>query len=179
MRKLTIFLLIMGLLNWSGLFGQKKSDSKNEVDVNKPIENPDLKRAFEIFQIDKTEENLMKVINGFLKANFLVLAVTDEMKTSKSDTNSVVVEQGSLIKFLNCFDLNNQPFLPLFTDWKEVDLWLKKRDDNTSGFIMNTFEAFEFAKNDVNYFGIVVNPGSNAWTMSKEKVSNFLEDYKK
>ena len=179
MKKLTILLLIMGLFNWSGLFGQKKAESDSKVDINKPIENPELKKAFETFRNEKTEENLMTVINGFLKANFLVLAITDEMETSKSGTNNVVVEKGGLIKFLNCFDQDDKPFLPLFTDWQEVDLWLKNRDMNTSGFVMNTFEAFEFAKNDTFYNGIVINPGSNAWTMSKEKIGNFLEEYKK
>ena len=179
MKKLTIFLLIMGLLNWTGLFGQKKSESKNKVDINKPIENPELKKAFEIFHNNKTEENLMTVINGFLKANFLVLAITDEMKTSKNGTNSVIAEKGGLIKFLNCFDQDNKPFLPLFTDWQEVNLWLKNRDKNTNGFVMNTFEAFEFAKNDATYNGIVINPGSNTWTMSKEQIGDFLEEYQK
>ena len=50
------------------------------------------------------------------------------------DTNSVIAEKGGLIKFLNCFDQDNKPFLPLFTDWQEVNLWLKNRDKNTNGF---------------------------------------------
>ena len=44
---------------------------------------------------------------------------------------------------------------------------------------MNTFEAFEFAKNDATYNGIVINPGSNTWTMSKEQIGDFLEEYQK
>ena len=180
MRKLVILILIMGLLNWTGLFGQtSKPDIKDKVDVNKPIENLDLKNAFGLFNTNKCEDNLNKVIDGLLKANLLVLAVTDEMKTSKDSSNNVTVQKGSLIKFLNCFDQNGKPFLPVFTDWQEVDLWIKQRDSTVSGFIMSTFEAFEFAKIDQNYNGVVINPGSVGWTMSKEQVKNFLDDYKK
>ena len=172
--------MIMGLINWSGLFGQnKKTDIKDKVDVNKPVENPDLKKAFELFRTNRTEDNLKKVIDGLLKANLLVLIVTDEMKTSKDSPNNLTVEKGSLLKFLNCFDENSKPFLPAFTDWQEVDAWMKKRDNNVGGFIMTTFDIFEFAKRDSSYVGVVINPGSNPWTMKREQVLNFLNDYKK
>ena len=101
------------------------------------------------------------------------------MKISNDNSDNLTIEKDSLIKFLNCFDENSNPFLPLFTDWLEVDLWLKNRDKNTKGLIMNTFEAFEFAENDDIYNGIVINPASNSWTMSKEQLQNFLEDYRK
>jgi hypothetical protein len=44
---------------------------------------------------------------------------------------------------------------------------------------MTTFDIFEFAKRDTNYVGVVINPGSNPWTMKREQVLNFLNDYKK
>lgn len=169
----------MGLINWTGLFGQnKKPDIKDKVDVNNPIENPGLNKAFGLFHSNKCEDNLMNVIDELRKAHFLVLAVTDEMKTTKDSLdNKVLVEKGSLIKFLNCYDSDRKPFLPVFTDWQEVDLWIKQRD-NISGFVMSTIEAFEFAGNDKIYHGVVINPGSVGWTMSKEQLNNFIADYK-
>lgn len=169
----------MGLINWTGLFGQnKKSDIKDKVDVNKPIENPGLKKAFELFHSNNCEDNLTIVIDELQKAHFLVLAAKDEMRTTKDSLDDkVLLEKGSLLKFLNCYDSDSKPFLPVFTDWQEVDLWLKQRD-NIGGFIMSTIEAFEFAGNDKIHHGVVINPGSVGWTMSKEQLNNFIEDYK-
>jgi hypothetical protein len=161
-------------------FGQnKKSDVKDSVDVNKPIENPDLKKSFELFESNKSENNLKTVLNELVKANFLVLVITDEMKISNNGKdNENFVEKGSSIKFLNCYDQNQKPFLPIFTDWQEADLWLKKRDINISAFIMTTIEAFEFATNSKVSNGVIINPGSIGWEMNKEQLRNFIRDYK-
>lgn len=181
MKQLSIIILVMGLFSWTGLFGQAKQTKESEyIDINKPVENPELKKSFVTFLTDKTEKNLENVINGLKKANFLVLVYTDEMKiTTEGQDDKAVIDKGSKIKFINIFDTNNKPFLPIFTDWKEVDLWLKTRDSHTKSFVMTTFEVFEWIANDKFYNGVVINPGSVIWTLSSEKVRNFLNDFKK
>lgn len=169
----------MGLFNFSELFGQnKKTSEKEKIDLNKPIENPDLKNAFSEFSMNKSEQNLQLVIDGLLKANFIVLFQADQLKTIKDTNGSLVIDKGSEIKFLNCFDNNKMPLLPVFTDWQEVDSWLKQRDNSIQSFIMSTFESFEWIHNDEIYTGIVINPGSTGWTMRKDQIANFLIDYK-
>lgn len=179
MKQLSTILLIMGFLSLTGLFGQnKKTEQKENLDLNKPVENPDLKNAFVIFSSNKSETNLQLVIGGLKKANFIVLFQADEMKTTKDQHGNTVIDKGSVIKFINCFDKENKPFLPLFTDWQEVDLWYKQRDTTIQSFIMTTFETFEWVSNNKIYNGVVINPGSTGWTMSKEQVASFLTDYK-
>jgi SseB protein N-terminal domain len=174
----------MPLINWDKLFNRRKKDiSKSSVelnkpvDINKPVENPDLKKAFERFELNKSENNLKAIINELINTHFLVLIQGDEMRLSKTDTdNGFTVEKGSKIKFLNCYDKNNKPLLPIFTDWQEVDLWLKNRDNNIHGWVMTANEAFDFAVRSQINNGVVINPGSTRWEMSKEHINNIIKE---
>ena len=160
------------------IFGTKNQTQKQErFDINKPVENPELLDGMQSFFAEKSEDNLSKFINGLLKANFLVLTYNDEMKIEQNGENTIVKENSKL-KFLNCFDSDENAFLPLFTDWKEVNNWLEKQDKNIGGFVMNTFEVFEFVKDVEDYKGVIINPGSKPWVMNNTQINNFLEDYK-
>ena len=160
------------------IFGKKSRISEvKKFDINIPVENPELIDGMNSFIKDKSENNLSKFINGLLKANFLVLTYNDEMQVEKDGKNTVI-KQNSKLKFLNCFNEDGKAFLPLFTDWKEVNVWLKEPHKNIGGFVMDTFEAFEFVKLEEDYYGIVINPGSTPWTMSNDQVNNFLKDFK-
>lgn len=168
----------MGIFNLTGLFGKKNKAGDNEkLDLNKPIENPELNKAFVEFNSNKTEGNLQLVIRGLIKANFIVLFNSEQLKTTTDTEGSVYIEKGSIINFLNCFDEEKNALLPVFTDWQEVDLWLEKRDNNISSFIMSTFEAFEWVASSNNHVGIVINPGSTGWSMNKEQVKLFLMEF--
>jgi hypothetical protein len=170
----------MGIFNLTGLFGQKnKAEEKEKIDLNKPVENPELKKAFAEFHSNKTEENLQLVIGGLIKANFIVLFNSDQVKTTSDSEGNLSIEKGSIINFLNCFDKESKALLPVFTNWQEVDLWIKKRENNINSFIMSTFEAFEWAASSEAHVGIVINPGSTGWTMNKDQVKNFLMDFNK
>ena len=166
----------MGLFNFKGLFGKNnKSEETETVDLNKPVDNPDLTKAFAEFSLNKTEETLQLVISGLIKANFIVLFFADQLKTTKDSEGNLFIDKGSVIEFINCID-KDKLLLPVFTDWQEVDLWIKQRDNNIQSFIMPTFEAFDWVSNNDSYNGIVINPGSTGWTMNKEQVKNFLSD---
>lgn len=177
---------------FKNLFGKKENTptpapTKNEVkdtpkpavdfDINVPIENPELVKAMNTFFVEGNEANLMKVIDSLLPAKFLVLSVNDEMETEQTETGTVI-KKDSVLKFLQCVDNNDNVFLPLFTDWTEAGKWVQ-HDKNIGGFVMHTFEAFEFANRDGNYSGILINPGSEPWLMNTEQISNFLSDFKK
>jgi hypothetical protein len=169
----------MGIFSLKKLFGNKnKFEEKEKIDLNKPVENPELKKAFAEFGLNKTEENLQLVIGRLIKANFIVLFNSDQLKTTTDIKGNLFFDKGSVINFLYCIDKDNKALLPVFTDWQEVDLWLKKRENNIDSFIMSTFEAFEWVAIDEDYVGIVINPGSTGWTMNKEQVKNFLMDFK-
>jgi hypothetical protein len=72
-------------------------------------------------------------------------------------------------------DKNNDSFQPLFTDWKEIDLWYKTRE-NITGWIMTTREIFDFVSKQKSNNGIVINPASDRWTMNAEQIELFVKD---
>ncbi|MGN6638335.1 MAG: SseB family protein [Mucilaginibacter sp.] len=154
-------------------FNRKKS-----VDINKPITNPALKSAFYIFSSNQTENNLKKVVLELSNANFLVLVKHDGFRTTKNpDISNATVNEGRVIKFFKTFDENGNAFIPLFTDWKEIGLWVEVTKDIAS-WVMTTYEAFNFVLKNKVITGLVINPCSDKWTMTKEQVDSFLKEIK-
>lgn len=159
-------------------FFKKSNDSKIEkpdFDINQPVTNPELKNAFDEFYKNKSDENFIKIINGIFKAKFLAITINDEIKSSQNKDGTTTIHEGSLIKFLLFQNDENGAVLPLFTDWSEVDLSIKERDESYHGMIMPSFEAFNFALSD--YDGLVINPGSDGWFLNKNQIQNFMNDF--
>ncbi|HEY2583260.1 MAG TPA: SseB family protein [Mucilaginibacter sp.] len=151
-------------------------NKKQPIEVSKPIVNPALKKAIKVFNSNKSEKILEAVASALKKANFLVLINSEKMKVSQTtESNNQIVEKGSVIEFLKTFDENNDSFLPIFTDWNEVDLWIESRE-NIAGWIMTTTEVFSFVVKNKNDKGLVINPCSDRWAMDKEQITNFLTE---
>ena len=108
-----------------GLFSKKKK----EVNVNEPVTNPGLKNAIAVcFNANKTEANLKPVVASIKQANFLVLMYADSLITTPGENGNTVIEKGSKIRFINISDQQKNIYLPILTDWNEVDIWLKTRE---------------------------------------------------
>jgi hypothetical protein len=153
-----------------GFFKKKKP-----FDITTPIVNPDLKQAIKVFNLNKSEQTLRGFDIALKKASFLVLINQDQIKTTKGEgANAVIIEKGSIIKFLKTFDQNNDSFLPIFTDWNEIDLWVKSRD-GIAGWIMTINEVFALVLKS-NDKGLVINPCSDRWTMTKEQINTFISE---
>jgi len=104
---------------------------------------------------------------------FLGLILTDEMKTTPVDASGkTTIEKGSKIKFLNCFDDKDNCFFPVFTDWKEVLAWT---DQPVSAIIMPANEVFDFSAGE--YSGVVINPGTIGWTLTRDNIDAIKEDF--
>jgi len=150
---------------------------KKQSDVNKPVVNPGLKNAFKKFYLNRSETTLQVLSNEINTATFLVLINTAEMNYTKSDeSGKVTVEKGSKIKFLNTFDEHNNPFLPVFTDWAEIDLWLKSRE-GVAGWMMTVDDIFAVVRSS-NYSGLVINLCTDKWQMTKDQIDIFIKETK-
>src|ERR1700712_2261030 len=103
-----------------GLFSKKIK----HFDVNEPVTNVSLKQAFVLFQKQKTEVNLNLVSNLIKSADFLVLIYKDGIIATDKGDNKVIIEKGSKIQFLDTHDQDGKRYLPILTDWNEVDVWL-------------------------------------------------------
>lgn len=155
------------------VFWKKK---KEQNDVNKPVVNPGLKDAFKKFELKKSETTLQGIIKEIKAATFLVLINSKDLNTQSNGTGKVLFEKGSIIKFLNTFDEHNNPFLPVFTDWKEIDLWLTSRE-NVAGWMMTADDVFAVVRHG-NYKGLVINLCSDKWEMNKDQIDVFIKETK-
>jgi len=150
---------------------------KIQNDVNKPVVNPGLKNAFKKFVSNKSETTLQGIINEIKASTFLVLVNTDELNHTKSnESDKVLLEKGSTIKFLNTFDKQNNQFLPVFTDWQEIDLWLASRE-NIAGWMMTVDDIFAVVRSGP-YRGLVINLCTDKWEMNTDQINLFIKEIK-
>ena len=153
---------------------KKGKNPEKEIDVNKPVENPKLLAAFERHRNERTENSATNVANAIFEATYLAPILPDEMKTSPSNSSGKInIEKGSLIKFLNCFDDNENCFFPIFTDWNEIKAWT---DQPVDSIILSSEDVFYMSGGE-SFSGAVINPGTIGWTLSKENIAAIKEDF--
>ena len=168
---MSIFSKIKSFFNGGG------KESEQEIDVNKPVTNPILKKAFENFHNAKTEANLEVIGKELIKANLLLVINNSAMQVSPQDENGrVAIKEGSQFSIYLIYNEQNEPMYPLFTDWEEIDLWFKTRE-NITGWIVSVKDAFDLLHNAASIKGLVINPSTNRWNMNKEQAQEFIKDY--
>jgi hypothetical protein len=148
---------------------------KKENDVNTPVVNPGLKKAFKNFNLNRTEATLKALSDQIKAATYLVLVNTEELNyTETNESGKKALEVGSKINFLKTFDEQGNSFLPVFTDWAEIDLWLTNKE-NIAGWMMSAEDVFTLALKG-NYKGLVINLCTDKWQMTKDQINLFIKE---
>ena len=151
----------------SRIFKSKTSaEVKPPVDLNKPVENPELVRAIDAFMTHQTEQTQRNLEIELRKATYLLPFLADnEFHASEPDSEGqAVIEKDSLMKILLTSDAQDNPLLPLFTDWGQIGAWTKEA---VNTLVLPAKDAWAFALNG-QYAGVVINPGGHALPLSKE-----------
>lgn len=144
------------------------------LDINTPVENPNLKAAIQKFLQERTEKNAKELGYQLNHSTFLIAMITDEMITNNNEDGSSVIEKGSKIKILNCFDDKGDCYLPIFTDWEEIRLWTSQ---NVGGLMSPSKDTWEFTLSQQEiYKGILINPATTGWTLRHQEIRNLLQD---
>ncbi|HET8572896.1 MAG TPA: SseB family protein [Edaphocola sp.] len=151
---------------------------KEQTDINRPVENNELKRAFQRFFADTNAKTMMSVLGLLKTAVFLVLIDISETEFGKNDEGRITSIDGGNVKLLKCLNEECNTYLPLFTDWEEAHLWMPHREKHIVGWIMTAHEAFVLVVKSAGWDGLVVNASSTKWIMNKEQINNFLSDFK-
>jgi len=139
-------------------------ESDPPLDLNTPVTNPVLKAALKNYQQLQSPQNEDSLFHALTSANYLVTIITDEMKTVPGEKpGQVTIQEGSLIKFMSCFNAANACLLPAFTDWDEIRSWTK---ESVSTLVMPCDQLWDFVIRDQRYHGLVINPSGHAWEMS-------------
>jgi hypothetical protein len=151
------------------------STPKPPVDLNKPVENPELSLAMMAFSRSRNAQTEQELTLRLRSAVFLVPIITDEMRTTPgSEPGSATIEQGSLIKMLSCIDGTGAQHLPLFTDWPSIRAWTEQQ---VSTLVMPAADAWGFVLSQAHYAGAVVNPGERALPLSRPLIQYLKDGY--
>jgi hypothetical protein len=143
------------------------------VDVNKPVENPEVVAAIKAAANSESPLLYAALMCALRGANYLVPITKDGMITSPTDEEGqMTIHAGSHINVFTCAAPDGGTLLPLFTDWDEIRRWI---DAPVSTLVVPAKDAFAIASRD-EYAGAVVNPGGQAVELSKDLLGRLLSD---
>lgn len=159
----------------SRIFGAKAAAKvEPPVDLNRPIENPELVKAIDAFMTHNSEQTRRDVDIELRRAVYLLpFLADDDFHASEPDSEGqAVIEKDSLMKILLASDAQDNPLLPLFTDWMQIGAWTK---ETVNTLVLPAKDAWAFAL-DGQYAGVVLNPGGNALPLSQEALVELSKD---
>jgi hypothetical protein len=138
------------------------------VDLNKPVENPNLVAALKEFEANRSEESQQELFRQLACANFLVPFFSDDVRiTPGTNPGQAVFEKDSLLKIPSCTDREGQNYLPLFTDWPAIQAWI---DKPVSTLVMPSYEAWSFILKQPHYAGAFINPADSRLQLSRDLI---------
>ncbi len=134
------------------------------LDLKQEIKNPDLVRALERLVTDTSiaaKNELLKHLQG---ATFLVAVLSESLKFHEKEEGKTILARGSHLDVLTAENEEGLTFLPLFTDWQQLNEYT---DLGVSGWVLPAQEAWAFAMQDPNCEGAVINPAGNPLPIGK------------
>lgn len=126
------------------------------VDVNKPVENPNLIALMQEFDRNRTNENTNALLDEIaLNAHFLsVIVLSEEPEANVNGTKTF--KAGSTIQFPMLTSQDNQTYYPVFTDWMELGKWQGVTSPKTLILTFDDYASMVLQNQDSQ--GLVINP---------------------
>jgi len=136
------------------------------VDLDTPVTNPRLVSALNSFATDQSDTQLNALLIELNNAVYLVATLLDEANVKETATpGNVILEKGSVIKVITASDSDDNPLLPLFTDWDAIKLWTQ---DPVQTLVMPARDAWAFALN--GYTGVIINPAGPCLPLNRPQI---------
>ena len=153
----------------------------DQVDVNKPQENPKLKALFIQKKAAKSDEEFDGVMNELcgeivMNAHFLSVVKFSKEPESKG-SNQVVVTKGTQIAFPMLSTQDNRKFYPAFIDWDELNKWNIMKDTKPKTLILSFDDYAAMVLDSNGGDGFVINPFSDNLILDR-KIINHLREKK-
>jgi len=136
------------------------------MDINVPIENPELIKKLHNYIDSQSSEDEKKLQNALLKAKLLAPVSLENWKGYPQKEQILV--QDMKMKLISIQDRDNKVYLPAFTDWNEVSKW--KNDDDLKTIIFSFRDYVKVFKNDEKMIGIVINPFNENIVISRQQI---------
>ena len=153
----------------------------DQVDVNKPLENPKLKALFIQKKAAKSDVEFDGVMNELcgeivMNAHFLSVVKFSKEPESKG-SNQVVVTKGTQIAFPMLATQDNRKFYPAFIDWVELGKWSAMKDTKPKTLILSFDDYASMVLDSNGGDGFVINPFSDNLILDR-KIINHLREKK-
>ena len=141
----------------------------------KPITNPQLKKAIEEMQNNNSQENVNKMIDCVMNAQFITPAkVSKPTPVAKNNGNGTVMQNQTQVQFQLIENQNKEKFFPAFTDAEEKQKW--QESQGKDDVVMN-FESYVQVLSDPNcpVKGFVINPFGRSVAFPKDMVMSLKQ----
>lgn len=144
----------------------------SNVDINKPVTNPDLVKAMKKMQENPTKDNQDIFLAEVMKAHFLTPVVIDPQPKHKKDLASI--KKGTKINFGLITNQQEQSFFIAFSDWNELKKW--KNNENQQTLVV-TYKDLEtmILGNSQGSNGFVINPFGENVLFNREMINVFKD----
>lgn len=144
---------------------------------NKPqeIKNPELLEAIQNMQEDNCPENVNKMIDRVMTAQFITPGnVSKPTPIARNNGTGTVMEQQSQVQFQLIENQNKEKFFPAFTDVEEKKKW---KGANGKHDVVMTFDGYAQVLSDpkCQVKGFVINPFGRSVAFPKNMVMSLKQ----
>lgn len=157
------------------------------IDVSKPVENPGLCAAIDrLYKNGGRSAELKVALQGMLRSYLLVVAVVElpagtpaATVPGAKDPQLYTFPPGARIGFIVAEDKSGRPFLPVFTDWKEVAAFRGETANppGWTGFVMPWSGIESLLAQQPDYAAVVLNPaGGRTLTVPRDATALLRSD---
>ena len=140
------------------------------MDVNKPVENPELVTAMENLQQNQNAETEKELFRCLKNANFLIV-LQDKLEHDEPDEDGkITLKEKTTISFPMLSIAEDQQLHFGFTDWPSIYAWRNEPDLQTIILPFNEL-AYLILKGGTNSIGFLVNGSTHDFFMPRAIIS--------
>ena len=141
------------------------------LDINLPLYNQKFYDLMDKY-IDAPTAVLEDELGDYLNKIHYLIGIIPNSATSDF-SERLTISLGDTLELLICETDQKETYLPVFTDSREVSKWYNKSLNTIS---VPAFWLWRFVTLNRDYNGIILNPGSIAWTIKDEHIRSLLDD---
>lgn len=136
------------------------------MDVNKPVENPELVSAMEALQKNPSAETESAFFQQLQQANFLLVLHQGLEHTEPDEDGTITLSEGTTISIAMLSDAEGHPLYFGFTDWRALRAWNEKPNQKT--LIMPFSQLLDMVLSEkTNCEGFIMNPSTHNFYIPK------------
>ncbi len=150
----------------------------DKVDVNKPLENPKLKKLLkQLHQQPYANKKMRKILDGIAEeimfhAHFLSVVHLEKEPEHPADGKAFFPEN-TQVSFPLLSNKEGQDAYPVFTDWEELSKWKELGGIPPKTFILDFEEYVSMVTGHPDTVGFIINPFGNDFLVDRERMERW------